>query len=91
MKIFRATDIRINAIPIIADDISHANFMLLNAFYEGLQHFPGFSYAIGPWEPPTEMQPEALQRWAQEHSAGLAHFLDEGGWELHRVERLGAP
>lgn len=36
MKIFRATDLQINPIPIIADDIHHASHTLLFAFYEGL-------------------------------------------------------
>jgi hypothetical protein len=46
MEIFRATDIRINAIPIVADDVHHASHQLLFAFDDGLRHWPGFSYAI---------------------------------------------
>lgn len=49
MNIFRATDIRINSIPIIGYDVQHANHLLLGAFYDGLRHWPGFSYAIGPY------------------------------------------
>jgi hypothetical protein len=81
MQIFRATDIRINAIPIIADDVHHASHELLFAFHDGLRHWPGFSYAIGPWDPPADMHPEILRRFADEHTGGLAHFVDNG-WEL---------
>ena len=78
MQIFRATDIRVNGITLIADDIHHASHMLLHAFHDGLRHWPGFSYAIGPWEPPAEMQPEILRKFADQHTGGLAHFVDNG-------------
>jgi hypothetical protein len=84
MQIFRATDIRVSAIPVIADDVHHASHLLLNAFYEGLGHWPGFSYAIGPWIPPADMAPEILRRYAEQHIAGLARFAE--GWELHQAQ-----
>lgn len=85
MKIFRATDIRINAIPIIADDPHHASHTLLFALHEGLGHWPGVSYSLAPWEPPADLAPEIIKRFADEHVGGLAHLV-EGGWEVIRSD-----
>nr|WP_166175709.1 hypothetical protein [Altererythrobacter segetis] len=85
MKIFRATELRINPIPIVADDIHHASHSLLFALYEGLRHWPGVSYSIGPWEPPCDMAPDILKKVAEEHAGGLAHFVEDG-WEVIRSD-----
>lgn len=86
MKIFRATDIRINEIPIIADDPHHASHTLLFALYQGLRHWPGVTYSLGPWDPPSDMAPDIIKKFADEHTGGLAHFVD-GGWEVFRFDQ----
>ncbi|MEO1969561.1 MAG: hypothetical protein ABGW87_12720 [Sphingomonadaceae bacterium] len=86
MHIFRATDIRISAIPIVADDIQHASHLLLKAFHDGLLHWPEVTYALGPWDPPADMQPEILRQFADDHSGGLAHFEDNG-WSIISTAR----
>lgn len=87
MQIFRATDLRINPIPIIADDVHHASHTLLYALYDGLRHWPGVSYSMGPWDPPSDMEPDILRKLADEHTGGLAHFA-EGGWEVIGSDRF---
>lgn len=86
MKIFRATDLRIEPIMIIADDIQHASHTLLSGIQDGLGHLPDMSYSIGPWEPLADMAPEIIKRFADDHVGGLAHLV-EGGWEVIRFDR----
>lgn len=85
LQIFRATDLRINSIPIIADDVHHASHTLLLGLHGGLRHWPGVSYSLGPWDPPGDMAPDIIKQFAEAHTGGLAHFV-EGGWEVIRSD-----
>lgn len=81
MKIFQVRDLRISPVTIIADDVHHASHTILLALYEGLGHWPLVEYAIAPWSPPEDMAPDILKDFAERHTGGLAHFVDNG-WEV---------